>query len=331
MPQGSHSGQTTGLTIDDQVLAEMAPLLAAAAQAPTPALGDIASRRANFKLLFDTLAAARSPIAGVGTEHYDVIADDGAKINVIWYYPAGRVGRRDSAVLYLHGGGMFLSLNETGRIYHSLISHYVASSGVPMLLVDYRTAPEHADLRPVLDGYSALSWLVSNANALAVDPRRIAVMGDSAGGGLAAGVCLIARDQEGPAVAQQILVYPMLDDTTTSGRQPTPFLTWTYEDNLTAWQALLGARSADRPDVSAYAAPARAADLSGLPAAYIDVGGLDIFCEEDLAYARLLINSGVSTELHLYPGCPHAFDLLAPNADISVGALTNRIRRLGDR
>ena len=121
------------------------------------------------------------------------------------------------------------------------VREYVAVSGVPMLVVDYRVAPEYPHPIPIDDCYAALQWLAEQRTMLGFDPARLAVMGDSAGGGLAAGVCLMARDRGGPAVAQQLLIYPMLDD-----RPSTPdpalirFLTWTYDDNLTGWGALLG-------------------------------------------------------------------------------------------
>ena len=153
-------------------------------------------------------------------------------------------------------------------------------------------------------------------------------MGDSAGGGLAAGVCLLARDRGGPPIAQQLLIYPMLDDhANTPDPQLLPFLTWTYDDNVTGWAALLGA-SAGTDMAPPYAAPARATDLTGLPDTYIDVGDLDIFRDEDIAYARRLSDAGVSTELHLHPGCPHAFEILARGADVSQRAIGERIRRL---
>jgi acetyl esterase/lipase len=138
----------------------------------------------------------------------------------------------------------------------------------------------------------------------------------------------MARDRGAPAVAQQILIYPMLDDRpAVPDQQIVPFLTWSYEDNLTGWGALLGDRmGAD--DVSAYAAPARAGDVAGLPATYIDVGDLDIFRDEDIDYARRLTAAGVPTELHVYPGCPHAFEALAPGADVSRRVVADRVRRL---
>jgi acetyl esterase/lipase len=197
-----------------------------------------------------------------------------------------------------------------------------------MLIVDYRIAPEHPHPTPVEDCDAALRWLAANAAALGVDPARIGVMGDSAGGGLAAGVCLLARDRGDPPVAQQLLIYPMLDDRIhTPDTRLLPFLTWTYDDNVTGWAALLG-DNAGADAVPPYAAPARATGLTGLPATYIDVGDLDIFRDEDIAYARRLSDAGVPTELHLHPGCPHAFEILARGADVSRRAIGDRIRRL---
>ena len=231
-------------------------------------------------------------------------------------------------MLYLHGGGMIFSLEEMGEMYDLAVRRYVSASAVPMLVVDYRVAPEHPHPTPVEDCYAALEWLAGQADTLGFDPSRLAVMGDSAGGGLAAGVSLLARDRGGPAVAQQLLIYPMLDDRP-SAPDPamTSFLTWTYDDNLTGWGALLG-QKAGGDDVSAYAAPARATDLAGLPPTYVDVGDLDIFRDEDIDYVRRLSDAGVPTEFHLHPGCPHAFEALAYGTDVASRTLDDRIRRL---
>jgi acetyl esterase/lipase len=210
-------------------------------------------------------------------------------------------------------------------MYAHGVRAYVAETGVPMLVVDYRVAPEHPDLRPVGDCYAAVRRLADNAATLDISPDRITVMGDSAGGGLAAGVTLLARDRGGPAIAQQIRIYPMPDDRTTAPDPAlVPFLTWTY-DNVTGWGALLGAGP---QHASPYAVPARAQDLTNLPPTFIDVGDLDIFRDEDIAYAQRLIEAGVSTELHLYPGRPHAFEVLAPDAAVSRLAIAARVRRL---
>jgi acetyl esterase/lipase len=223
---------------------------------------------------------------------------------------------------------MIFGLEHIGHLYDVAVRQYVAEAGVPMLVVDYRIAPEHPHPTPVEDCYAALVWLADHASTLGIDPARLAVMGDSAGGGLAAGVCLLARDRGGPAIAQQLLIYPMLDDrTVTPDPQLLPFLTWTYDDNVTGWGALLG-ESAGTDVVSPYAAPARATDVSGLPDTYIDVGDLDIFRDEDITYARRLSDAGVPTELHLHSGCPHSFEALARAADVSRRAIADRVRRL---
>jgi acetyl esterase/lipase len=213
-------------------------------------------------------------------------------------------------------------------MYEPLIRGFVADSGVPALAVDYRLAPEHPHPVPVEDCYAGLVWLAEHAGDLGVDPARIAVMGDSAGGGLAAGVALVARDRGGPALARQILIYPMLDDrTTTPDESLVPFLTWTYDDNVTGWGALLGER-AGGDDVPGYAAPARAQDVSGLPPTYVDVGDLDIFCLEDVEYARRIAATGTPVELHVHPGVPHGFEVFAPQADVSSRTRADRIRVL---
>jgi acetyl esterase/lipase len=315
------------LAVDPQVLAELAPLLEALGGIESPPIGDVETRRVNGHRMFDYVAARREPAAEVEVERHEVPSGDGTMLHAGWYHRPG-TDKPGSAALYLHGGGMIFSLEHIGELYDVAVRDYVATSGVPMLVVDYRVAPEHPHPTPVEDCYAALLWLAENGSTLGFDPGRLAVMGDSAGGGLAAGVCLMARDRGGPAIAQQLLIYPMLDDrTATPDPQLLPFLTWTYDDNITGWGALLG-DSAGTDRVSQYAAPARATDLSGLPPTYIDTGDLDIFRDEDIAYARRLSDAGVPTELHLHPGCPHAFEALAHKADVSQRAINDRVRRL---
>jgi acetyl esterase/lipase len=315
------------LGIDKQVLAEMAPLFAALGEVEPPPIGDVEARRVNGHRMFDLVAAKRVPTTGVDTERHSLTVADGTALDLTWYHPSG-TGGPGSAALYLHGGGMIFGLEHIGALYELAVRDYVAASGVPMLVVDYRVAPEHPYPTPVEDCYAALLWLAENASTLGVDPARLAVMGDSAGGGLAAGVCLMARDRGGPAIAQQLLIYPMLDDRpSTPDPQIAPFLTWSYDDNVTGWGALLGDK-AGGASVSPYAAPARAGDLAGLPDTYIDVGDLDVFRGEDVDYARRLADAGVPTELHVYPGCPHAFEALAREAAVSRRAVSDRVRRL---
>jgi acetyl esterase/lipase len=319
----------SALAIDPQVLVGLAPILAAGASndAPPPAVGDVATRRANSRNTFALMAAARPPVPGIDVTYYRLPRDDGATLPLTWYR-RDTVEQPGSAALYIHGGGMMLSLDETGALYDSVVRGYVAASGVPMLVVDYRAAPEHPHPTPVHDCLAALHWLAAHCAELEFDAGRLAVMGDSAGGGLAAGVCLLSRDGGGPVIAQQVLIYPMLDDrTSTPDARLLPFLTWTYDDNVTGWHALLGDR-AGTDDVPSYAAPAREIDPSGLPATFLDVGQLDIFRPETVRYAEALAAAGVPTELHVHPGCPHAFELVAPGADVSLRAVADRVRRL---
>jgi acetyl esterase/lipase len=311
-------------TVDPQVAAILAPMAEAMADAPHPAVGDVATRRVALEAMMAETAALQPTPADVTTTDFHAVAGDGTKVLLRWYAKDGAAP--GAAALYLHGGGMILG---SVALYDAPIARYVSASGVPMLAVDYRLAPEHPDPTPVEDVYIGLKWLHDHAAELGVDPARIAVMGDSAGGGLAAGVTLLARDRGGPAVARQILVFPMLDDrTTTPDPELVPFATWNYEDNATGWSALLGDR-AGGPDVSPYAAAARAADLSGLPSTYLEVGQLDIFRDEDLDYALRLGAAGVDVEFHLHPGVPHEFETFAWDTDVARRAVADRLRVLG--
>jgi acetyl esterase/lipase len=313
--------------MDPQVLAELGPIMAAAAEREPPPVGDVVTRRRNIGRMFEQLAASRPPVTGIDVREFPMTSHDGATVALRWYHRPG-APQPPTAALYLHGGGMIFGLRELGRLYDLAVRSYVAASGVPMLLVDYRVAPEFGHPVPVEDCYAAYLWLIAHAGELDVDPARVAVMGDSAGGGLAAGVCLANRDRGGPAIAQQLLIYPMLDDRCPPpDPELVPFLTWTHDDNVTGWSALLGA-GVGSANVDPYAAPARAGDLSGLPPTYIDVGDLDLFRNEDIAYATRLFDANVPTELHLHPGCPHAFEELAPGAEVSQRAIGDRVRRL---
>ncbi len=210
------------------------------------------------------------------------------------------------ALLHLHGGGYVMGSAAGADAEKAALCAELASV---IASVEYRLAPETPHPGPVEDAYAALRWLHDNAAALRVDRTRIAVGGESAGGGLAAALALLARDRGEIGLVFQHLMYPMLDDRTVTA-DPHPFtgdLVWTRDDNRFAWTSLLGAEPGGA-DVSPYAAPARAADLSGLPPAFIAVGTLDLFIDEDIEYARRLIRAGVPTELHVFPGAYHAFD-----------------------
>jgi acetyl esterase/lipase len=251
----------------------------------------------------------------------ETTSHDGATVPVRWYQGTSVTG---SAVVYLHGGGMICGSVD---LYDRLVAAYVADSRVPMLAVDYRRAPEHPHPTLVEDSFAGLCWLHAHAAELGVEPDRIAVMGDSGGGGVAAGMTLMARDR-GVALARQLLVYPMLDDrTTTPDPELVPFAGWSYDDNYTGWHALLG-DAIGTHDVDPYAAPARATDLDGLPPTYVEVGELDIFRDESIEYARRVANAGTSVELHVHPGCAHGFDRMNPDADVVRRSRADRIRTL---
>jgi triacylglycerol lipase len=176
-------------------------------------------------------------------------------------------------------------------------------------------APEHVFPAAIEDCYAGLRWTVENAATLGIDTGRLGVMGESAGGGLAAALALLARDRGEYKLAFQHLTYPMIDDRTCLGEQHphTGEFIWTSHSNRFGWQALLG-QEPGGADVSPYAAASRADDLTGLPPAYIMSGALDLFVEEDLEYARRLIHAGVSTELHVFPGGFHGFDIFPLSA-----------------
>ncbi|MFT3765916.1 MAG: alpha/beta hydrolase [Minicystis sp.] len=226
-------------------------------------------------------------------------------------------------IFHTHGGGMIIGSRLTGM---DPFLDWVEQLGVVVVSVEYRLAPEHPHPAPVEDCYAGLVWTAQNAEALGIDPRRLVIAGASAGGGLAAAVALMARDRKGPALAAQLLIYPMLDDRndTPSAIQMEGVGVWDRTSNDTGWTALLGAARGG-PDVSPYAAPARATDLSGLPPAFIDVGSAETFRDEDIAYASRIWQCGGVCELHVWPGAFHGFDSLAPQAALSQAARAARL------
>jgi acetyl esterase/lipase len=219
-------------------------------------------------------------------------------------------------ILWFHGGGYF-SGNRFGGVPNLL--SFVKDLEAVIISVEYRLAPEHPDPGALEDCYTALDWVGQNLMELGINQSKLMIAGSSAGGGLAAGVALYARDHGGPTICAQLLQCPMIDDRleTLSTHQYINEGTFSRGSSKTAWDALLGARRGGK-EVSIYAAPARAKDLSGLPPAFIEVGSAEGFRDENVAYASLLWASGVQAELHVWPGAYHRFQAFAPAAALTV-------------
>ncbi|MEU0356745.1 alpha/beta hydrolase [Streptomyces cyaneofuscatus] len=305
---------------DPRLDPEMAAALAAEPLPPTVLDG---LDREGLAALRAARAAAASPPPAEGVLVADHRLPGPHPLRVRVYRPHEAARLPLPCLVWIHGGGLVLGTPETDD---ARVSRYVLEAGCAVVSVDYRLAPEHPFPVPAEDCYRALRWTAEQAGALGVDAERIAVGGISAGGGLAAATALLARDRGGPRLVFQLLLCPMLDDrnTTASSREFTDPVTWPRANNVYGWAALLGPLAGGE-EVSSYAAPARAADLSGLPPAYVDVGELEVFRDECAQYALRLIAAGVSTEFHLWPGAFHGFDGVLPRLTLPRRAAAEQI------
>ena len=235
------------------------------------------------------------------------------EVRVLIYTPPGKSEGPRPAFFHVHGGGYVIGNPEINDISNRAT---VAALGCVLVSVDYRLAPETRFPGALEDCYAALKWLYENAESLGVDRDHIAIGGESAGGGHAASLAILARDRGEVPICLQLLDSPMLDDRTGSAHDPHPYCgeyVWTPSNNRFGWAALLGIEPGG-VDVPEGAVPARTEDLSGLPPAFILVGGIDLFLEEDLEYARRLARAGVPIELHVIPGAFHGFFMAGPDA-----------------
>ena len=298
------------------------PMAASAGEAPPIERGDWRALRERANTNLALLATLNPPVSGaVSVQPLQITVDDGTDIAARWYKRGNE--RPGSAVVYAHGGGMIAGNLD---VYDAVVAEYVAATGVPFLSVDYRLAPEAQGPRPARDVFAAVQWLSDMASELGVEPNRIAVMGDSGGGGVAASAAIIARDL-GVGPARQILIYPMLDDRTLDAGAVAPFLTWTSDMNFTGWSARLGEQfGAD--GVLPASVPARLTNFRGLAPAYIEVGDLDIFRSESVSYAQQLAAADVPIELHVHPGAPHGFERFAPASQLAQRAMDDRKRAI---
>jgi acetyl esterase/lipase len=293
------------MDVDALIDPELAPMVAA-----MPALD---------ALTVDILPLIRS--GGVGgapalsdeVTRTDVVLPDDPQVTVRVHRPAGSTGLLP-CLYSIHGGGYIMGSRDMDD---ERMDRWCPALGMVGVSVEYRLAPETPYPGPLEDCYAGLRWVHDHADTLGVDRTRIGIAGGSAGGGLAAGLALLARDRGEIPVAFQMLVYPMVDDrrTTFSSREPAPV--WSPSANEFGWRCYLGDLF-DTDDVPAYAAASRAVDLAGLPPAFVSVGTLDGFLDEDVDYAQRLNHAGVPTELHVYPGAPHGFDMLMPGAGVSA-------------
>jgi acetyl esterase/lipase len=262
--------------------------------------------------------AAQAPAAAeVAQREMAIGGPDGARLRLRVYEPRSRK-RSLPAVLYVHGGGFVV-----GRVEHfdAKCERCVSRTGAVVVSVDYRLAPEHPYPAAPEDCYAALVWMSEHALELGIEATRIATLGESAGGAIAATVALLSRERRGPTLALQALVGACLDDRheTASSCEIVEPRVWNTRKSMLAWRAYLGALADG--EVPEHAAPARAYDLAGLAPAHIIVGGLDPMRDENIEYARRLMVAGVPTELHVYPSAYHGFDSAVPPAAVSLAAL----------
>lgn len=249
-------------------------------------------------------------------------AAEGLEIELLILRPSAAEGSLP-ALYNPHSGGMIMGDNRTDMEYLSTV---VDEANVVAISPQYRLAPEHPHPAPIEDCYTGLRWVADNAEQLGIDAHQLIVSGISGGGGLAAALALMARDEGGPDLLAQMLICPMLDDRfeTPSSRSLVGEGFWDMTANRTGWGALLGSAQGTG-DVSPYAAPARAEDLSALPPAFLDAGSVELFRDEVVSYANGIWQSGGSAELHVWPGGFHGFDLVAPDAAISRAARAARL------
>jgi acetyl esterase/lipase len=280
---------------------ELAPWVA---KMPNADYNDVPAARAQMAAALDRLPAQELPANVTFHDRHVPGPANAPDVPVRVYTPTDREGPLP-ALLYIHGGGFILGDLD---LLHASVARIVSEVGVVAVSVDYRLAPENPFPAGLEDCYAALVWTVENGAELGIDTGRVAVGGESAGGGMSAGLALLARDRGGPALRFQLLGVPVLDD-----RLDTPSMTafvdtpgYNRPKAILSWKYYLGGTSTvDGADGLRYAAPARAEDLSGLPPACVTTCEFDPLRDEGLRYAMRLLQAGVSTEIHNYPGTFH--------------------------
>lgn len=290
-------------------------------------LDDIPAARQTQNSLSEARIAEAPDIEGVVTsDHYVPGPDGGPEVMMRIYQPEEGPDTLP-ALLWIHGGGYVLGTVQMDDI---MAKNMVLAVNCVVASVEYRLAPEHPFPAPLDDCYSALKWLTHSADRIGINTARIAIGGASAGGGLAAGLSLLARDRAEVDICYQLLIYPMIDDTNVepagSDESDAPPV-WTWAENLVGWRSYL-AQTPGSEGISPYAAATRAEDVSGLPPTYIGVGTTDLFRDENIAFAQRLMQAGVQTELHVYADGFHGFDRFAAESIVAKRFIAEQRRLL---
>jgi acetyl esterase/lipase len=291
------------------------PIKRMLSEMPPMSFENLTAARAASEQMMAAMKMQWPVIPGVITKDLTIPGPKGCPDVGIRIYRPEKISGILPSLLWIHGGGYMLGEIDQEDL---TAKKFALEGGCVVVSVEYRLAPEHPYPAPLDDCYAALKWLSTHANEVSVDRSRIAIGGASAGGGLAAGLAILACDRAEVEIVFQLLIYPMINDSNVAPASDTlpDTLFWTRENNLIGWRSYLGGEPGSE-GVSCYAAAYRATNLEGLPAAYIAVGDLDLFAKEDIEYAWKLIEAGVPTELHVYPGGCHAFDMLVPDSEFS--------------
>ena len=290
-------------------------------QLPILDLTDLAAGRASLAAMYAEIKSPGANPAVTRADHTAPGTSGHPDVMVRVFRPA-EVDDVLPGLVWIQGGGYVLTAPDMDDQFCEEIA---LRNHCAVVSVDWRRAPEHPFPAPAEDCYAALAWTVRNASGLRIDPARIVIGGHSSGGGSTAGLALLVRDRQEFAIAHQLLIYPMLDDTdsTPSSFMVTDPEVWNRTSNGIGWRGYLG-DTYGTDQVSPYAAPTRMEDLSGLAPATVLTGELDLFVDEDITYAQRLMHAGVPTELHVYPAAHHGFDRHVPTAIVNRRFVADR-------
>jgi len=279
---------------------------------------DIVQRRETVTQILASTPIPKNP--NIATTHYQAPGPAGDL--AVRVYTPQNISQPSPGLIYIHGGGMIMGGVEGEDGTCQMIAD---SLGAIVASIDYRKAPENPYPAAPEDCFAASTWVMDNAQKLGIDPHRLGIYGHSAGGGLAIAVALMARERGGPNFSFMAPIYPMIDDrnVSASSRMVVDVGIWDRAGSIEAWAWYLGGQQADH-----FAAPARAEDLTGLPPTFMDVGEIDMFRDENLDFAKRLVEAHVPVEFHLWPGAYHASEIFAPDAALSGRIWATRIAGL---